>query len=315
MMAGMRTFSLVLAVCTSLSLACGAGGPDPLPPPAEGEGFQLAMKVTAPPGTEVWKCQIAPLPIDDVASVHSVRHVQSQGVHHMDVMVLLYSGLAVEPGLYDCGPLYEKNPKLMEDVTLYASQLREDTIVLPQGVAAQIPPRLMAMQEIHYVNSSNAEVEVYSKVNAYVMPGEQVKDTIWGVAVRDRNLNVPPGRHVEWTRCVMEQDIDLLFISSHTHAMGEDFTIHRFDGEQAGALLYRNQDWHAPQLMNLTPPLRVPAGQGFEFRCHYNNRTGKAVKWGFSAEEEMCQIGIVFTPGKADIRCRVVETSDGVIVE
>jgi len=36
---------------------------------------------------------------------------------------------------------------------------------------------------------------------------------------------------------------------------------------------------------------------------------------GLTAQDEMCQVAIVFTPGKSATKCEVVETSDGEIVE
>jgi len=39
------------------------------------------------------------------------------------------------------------------------------------------------------------------------------------------------------------------------------------------------------------------------------------VNWGFAAADEMCNMAWVFTPGDSNVRCKVVETSDGQIVE
>jgi hypothetical protein len=111
----------------------------------------------------------------------------------------------------------------------------------------------------------------------------------------------------------MNEDVDLLFISSHTHQLAELFEIYHFDGATTGERLYTNDDWHAPQLMKFTPQLHIPAGTGFEFRCHYRNDGDTEVNWGFAATDEMCQIGIVHTPASTTAACEVVETSDGAL--
>jgi hypothetical protein len=57
----------------------------------------------------------------------------------------------------------------------------------------------------------------------------------------------------------------------------------------------------------------VPAGQGFELHCHYQNPTDKLVNWGFKASDEMCQMALVYTPGNPSIECKTIATSDGVL--
>lgn len=114
----------------------------------------------------------------------------------------------------------------------------------------------------------------------------------------------------------MTEDVELIFASSHTHERARNFEIRRFDGKKVeDKPFYTNPYWEDPQLMNFDPPMKVKKGEGFEFRCYYDNPTENIVNWGFSAKEEMCQIGIVFTPGDTSIKCTVVETSDGKIVE
>jgi hypothetical protein len=279
------------------------------------QGVRFHMEVVAPPGEEVWKCQVSKLPFEDAQNFHKVKHTQTPGIHHMDLTVIVWSGLRLPPGIYDCDPLYRDNPKLMEEVILYASQTETGDILLPPGVAAEVPGGLTVMQEIHYVNGTETEQKVFSTIDAFKMPEEEVTDTIWGFAVRDQNLQIPAlTRHTEWTRCVVDRDIDLLFLSTHTHELGESAEILRFDGKTTGEQVYQNDDWVSPQVKAFDRnPLHIPAGQGLEFRCHFNNERETPATYGFSAQEEMCQIAMVFTPGDPSIRCKIVETSDGVL--
>src|SRR5690606_37263104 len=111
----------------------------PLAPPPEGEGFQLQMQALAPAHEEIWMCEIFDrLPVDDVFQyVQRAESRQNAGVHHADLMTFFYTGLELAPGQYDCGELYATYAELMEDgVLIYASQLEEDEIVLPEGYVA-----------------------------------------------------------------------------------------------------------------------------------------------------------------------------------
>lgn len=288
--------------------------PDDLPPPAEGEGFQMGIDTVAGPGDEIWACYVADLPGDGLTAVNRVESIQTQGVHHMDVMALGLLNLPIEPGMHDCATLYDTYAAMMEDgIFLFASQNESESLQLPENVAAVVPGDLRVMVEMHYVNPTPYEVDVWSRINAYTMPLDEVEDQIWGSAVRDSDIAVPPQTddHVEWTRCVMNRDVDLLMLSSHTHELATRVDVFAFDGAERGAMLYQNLDWHAPPLLQFPEPLHVPAGTGFEFQCHYRNDGDREVNWGFGADDEMCQIAIVHTPFDVFAACEAVETGAG----
>lgn len=294
-----------------LTVACGSSTEDDiLPPPAPGEGVQLSYSAVADAGTEIWKCNVTDLPSASWLNVNHVESVQNDSVHHMDLMAVALAAPDLQPGEYDCADVYAQYPALMDDgILIYASQQAEQEIRLPPGTAAELLPHLRVMHEIHYVNTTEEPVTAFSKINAYRYPPEQVQQTIWGGAVRDTDITVPAGTtaHVEWTRCTMNADVDVLFVSSHTHKLAERTVIRSFDGVTAGDILYTNTDWHAPPLKDLTAaPIHVPAGTGFEFECHYKNAGSTEVRWGFSADEEMCQIALVYTPGETTRKCEIV---------
>ena len=284
------------------------------PPPAPSEGFQMGIDTEAEAGQEIWKCFVADLPTTDLSPVNRVSAVQSPGVHHMDVMALGLLNLPIEPGLYDCADLYAEHAEMMEDgLFIFATQNATEELTLPEGTVALIPPALRVMVEIHYVNPLPRKAAVWSRINAFTIPQEAMKDQIWGGAVRTMEIAIPPkiDRHYEWVRCEMNRDIDLVILSSHTHQLAELVDVYLWDGERRGELVYENDDWHAPVLKQFDPPLSIPAGTGFEFRCHYRNPGDEEVRWGFNADDEMCQIGIVHTPFDTEASCDIVELGRG----
>jgi hypothetical protein len=105
----------------------------------------------------------------------------------------------------------------------------------------------------------------------------------------------------------MNDDVDVLYLSTHTHALAERTVVRRFDGATAGDEIYVNTDWQSPKLEAFAEPLHLAAGTGFEFECHYANPGSEPVHWGFNAADEMCQIAIVFTPGESRRECVIVE--------
>ncbi len=296
----------------------GSGGlgaeADILPPPLPGEGFQMAFEIEVPPATEVWKCLVTKLPDSNAFfEINRVHTKHNTAIHHMDVTSLSLTGVSIPHGQYDCNKIYADHPELMEKgIILIAAQAPEYEIRLPAGVSAHVPPGMDIMHEIHYVNTSTKPVKIQSKVNAYFMPDDQVKNNIWGFTVRDRKISIPPGAKTEeWARCTMTDDVDVIFLATHTHKLATRTTLRRFDGHTVGEQVYENLDWHAPKLIDFPTPLHVKKGEGFELRCYYENPGDKTVEWGFSAEDEMCQFAMVFTPGLASADCKWLETSDG----
>jgi hypothetical protein len=313
----MRTLSLVL-----LSLAVAScskeAEPEPAPtldPPPVGEGFQLQMSGLAPAYTEVWLCEVYDIPIDSTAPVNWVQVLQNDGTHHMTLSTPGIGVDRIEPGAYNCEDLYG-NASLMEDqIMFFGSQgLPEDELYLPEGVVASMPPGIQILHEVHYVNASDEDVELYSYVNAWTIPDDAVTDMIWGGQVRDEHIEIPAGGEAtEWTRCVMNEDVDVLFLASHTHELGIEFTIAPFDGAETGEVFYSNDDWHNPLITQYSPPMHVPAGQGFEYACTWKNDGPEPVEYGLTSSDEMCNLALVFTPFSVSARCEVVESSDGYI--
>ncbi len=284
-------------------------------PPAAGEGFQVGMTVTAPAGQEVWACLVLEgLPVDDqFAFINHVEHKQTDFVHHMDLMALAFTSTDFEPGQYDCKDLYAENSQTIMDegVILYASQNAGEKVQLPEGVVAEVPAATKFLYEVHFVNTSDEDIEVKSYVNAYTIDAEDVRGNIWGGPVRDLDINIPPKAedHIEWTRCVMTDDVEVVFLSSHSHELAQNFQVRSFNGQKVNEeLLYENQNWESPHLEHFDPPLVVKKGEGFEFQCHYKSDRDTETNWGQTAADEMCQVAIVFTPGKSSTKCEIVDS-------
>ncbi len=290
----------------------------PLAPPPEGEGFQLSFHYTVPAASEAWICDILPLPNTTVANVNWVEVQQTPGTHHLTLSTLglIPSANPLPAGRYDCNELYGDQSLMEDQIMFFGNQgSAEDVMQLPEGVAATLPGGLNIIYEMHYVNASNKEVELYSYINAWTISDAEVVDGIWGGTVRDEHINIPAGptTHTEWTRCAMNRDVDVLFLASHMHEKGVEFTIRPWDGVTTGDVMYTNSDWHIPLITQYDPPLSVPAGEGFEFSCTWSNTSAEVVNYGNTAADEMCNLAVVFKPFDLSGLCEVVESSDGVL--
>ncbi|MES2638656.1 MAG: hypothetical protein V4850_04220 [Myxococcota bacterium] len=286
-----------------------------LAPPPAGEGFQISMFGTAPANTEVWLCEVYDLPTTELQAVHAVQYLQNEGTHHMTLSTTALATEPLAPGSYDCNALYADSTVMQDAVMMFGSQGdAEGTLTLPDGVAANLPAGIQVLQEIHFVNTTSTDVALYSYLNGWTIPQEDVVSGIWGGSVRDETITLPPQQETtEWSRCVMNEDVEVQFLASHTHATATKFTIAPFDGVTTGEVFYTNTDWHDPKIEQYNPPRIVPAGQGFEFACTWFNGTDETVSYGLASTDEMCNLALVFTPFSMTAACEVVETSDGVL--
>jgi hypothetical protein len=91
-------------------------------------------------------------------------------------------------------------------------------------------------------------------------------------------------------------------LSRHTHRWGKDFEAWYVGGERDGQHLFTSRDWETDIGFAPDPPLTVRAGEGFRFRCDFDNTTDAPLKWGDKATEEMCILygsWYVANPGEA----------------
>ncbi len=157
-------------------------------------------------------------------------------------------------------------------------------------------------------------MELYSIVNAYTIPDEQVTAGIYGGSIRDEHIQIPAQSvHSEWNRCVMTEDVEVLFLAGHTHGLGVEFSIAPFDGQRVGESFYKNLDWHVPAITQYDPPIQLKKGTGFEWKCTWNNPAPDPVHYGLRAVDEMCNLAMVYTPFSLTAKCQVVASSDGIL--
>ena len=118
---------------------------------------------------------------------------------------------------------------------------RAPQIDLGPGVVAKRPARPAGALRAPLRERHHAERPRESFVNGYTIDASQVTTSISGAAVRDRHITIPAmSDHTEWTRCVMDHDVDLVLVSTHTHALGQDTHIKLFDGTNTGDEIYAN---------------------------------------------------------------------------
>ena len=61
--------------------------------------------------------------------------------------------------------------------------------------------------------------------------------------------------------------------------------------------------WSEPATVDHAPPFKLPANGGFTFTCNWDNTTTDTVKFGESANDEMCFFWAYYYPSQGDEVC------------
>jgi hypothetical protein len=292
----MRT---ILAPVLFLAFACSSGASKPesagpaearsgvAAPPAR-EGVQLQQTFPAlPPGKEVHYCQYFVLP-ERAIDVQRVEHSYTPGGHH----VILYptklhpADVAGRLGVFDCD---DGAPNRGDAGFGYVGAGTEGSLEYPTGVAYHYDERAVVLLESHMLNLTTDPLDVDYRVNLWFAT-EPVRDHVGTIFFYDNHILIPARDHASVAMsCAVPRDVKVLALAPHMHVRGTflEASLRGASGEEQHLL--SQTDWSALEPTRYDPPMRVSAGDRFEFTCDYDNPDPFDVFEGSSkTDDEMC---------------------------
>ena len=189
----------------------------------------------------------------------------------------------------DNGGLIYSNMLVMEWHSFFAGSgtVYEDRR-LPAGVALKLPANAALDMNAHYVNRTSRVIPGEVHVNLHTVPASQVQKEARSFTVQNDTFSLPANaRTTLVTEHRFTQTTNLLMLTSHTHELGENFTIEIMGGPRSGEVVYRSADWRAPAVTWFEQPIVLEAGQGLRSRVTYNNKTDRVIRHGPTANDEM----------------------------
>ena len=306
----------------------------PAPPPV-GQGYQLHLpqfKIEA--GTELevfYATQITDAngdPLQDDIFVNGFDIYYPTGSHHFILyrvtQVGLWKGILernVVPGIgvnpedtfrvVSPDDMKRGHLALLDRLPIIGSQRAETSIRFPEGVALRIAGDTVFDMNSHYVNLLGTETligETY--INLWTLPPEEVKYEARGLAVSNKDIEVPP----QTTRVIEDEwhvdneirllrllgygnvtQLNLFQLTSHMHRHGELFEIRQIS---TGELLHRSIAYDNTPFDIFDPPIILNPGDGLRFECtHSNYDTDKTIRYGLTSEDEMAiMFGFYYIP-------------------
>jgi hypothetical protein len=244
---------------------------------------------------------------------NTLETLVSPGTHHMNVLIGQFSfldpflgdgasedALGVPVGQYDCADL-----NVMESAfPVFPSQRENQQITLPQGVAAPFMVPALYIFSHHYVNATDTPVRINAVLNIETLPTEEVEQVASMLIDTADDLAIEPGtRQVVHRTCVMDRDVSVALVSTHTHEWGECATLSDYrDGVVAPEPFYVNKNWEVPPILHFQPEtFDIAAGQGIHYACHFDNDTDRTLVNDGTASGEMCVFAAVVYPASHSV--------------
>lgn len=173
-------------------------------------------------------------------------------------------------------------------------------IPLPQGKYADVPyyegvgEKFKAGQKIsvnyHYLNSTDEDIIAVTKLNFHAAPCDGLRE-MGQFGFYNQDIAVPPhGTASTRMDATFTQDVYVLDLFRHTHRFGRDVPISFYKGARDGELIYNSPDYELGAGYRFAEPVLIKKGEGLSFVCNFENDTDDWIRFGPTADDEMCML-------------------------
>ncbi len=303
---------LLLAVAACGTEAEGDDGP----PPLTGDLYSLRYgPITVPPGKEDTQCVNLRLSNTTAIKVHQMRNLLSDGSHHLIVYKDDDPETVESTTPESCTPFTGALNLSGMVAPVMITQKAEDALTLPDGVAYTFAPNQMIRIEMHFINSSDAPLEVSATSEFYAVPESEIDHEANILFIGTPDINIPAGAMMDvqayFTPSRASLDLSgakLFAITGHTHKHGRNVTISTATsagGPRTSVYAPSPFEWSEPETTVHRPEFTLPAGlqAGFDIKCSYHNTSSETVRFGESANDEMCFFWAYYYPSKGSHVC------------
>lgn len=174
------------------------------------------------------------------------------------------------------------------------------SIPLPQGEYADVPyfegvgMKLKSGQKVsvnyHYLNVTDEDIIGMTKLNFHAAPCDGLLE-MGQFGFYNQDISVPPGGTAssEMTG-TFSQDVWVLDVFRHTHRFGTDVPISFHKGPRDGEVFFVSPDYEQGAGFRFAEPVLIKKGEGFKFVCNWENPTERWLRFGPTADDEMCML-------------------------
>lgn len=260
---------------------------------------------TMQPGDELTKCVLKRLSNVDPIFVTGIKTVMAGGSHHL----IVYKSLATEEKLepFKCAPFTEGLTG--GAYPLIISQIAEEHLEFPNGVAIRLEAQQMIRMEAHYLNYFPNEITAHADVTFETIKEEEMvaEANMLFYGTPDVNLPANEEAQTDWFHLSQWEGAHVFALTGHTHQLGTNVEVYKTaSGEDDGSEIYpldEDFNWAEAPMIQYDPPLHFQKGEGFRYRCSWNNTTNKSVGFGEGGTDEMCFFWAYYYPSQGYRTC------------
>lgn len=259
------------------------------------------------PKQEATRCVVKRLDFADPSWIHAIHTKLGKGSHHLIVYRSDETVEQITP--FPCAPFTETLSG--GNVPLMISQVAEETLTLPPGVAFQFKAHQMIRVEAHFLDYYATPITATASIEFLTLPKAEVNDEADLLFYGTPDFYLPAGKQTQtpWHYLPVLPGSHVFALTGHTHALGTNVEIALANGATATdpVLLYppagKSFSWSEAPMAYLTPEVVAAKDQGFQYRCSWDNTTSKNVNFGESATSEMCFFWGYYYPSKGYRTC------------
>src|SRR5262249_27180814 len=146
-----------------------------------------------------------------------------------------------QDGITENGPI-ENCSGLEFHATPYSTQLPDDRVDFPSGVAMHIPAGTGFRLQSHYLNATGDKIQAHVELTMGVAKEGTVKDHAGVLFLVQPNIDIlPHSTGIVKDHCDLPMDMNIIKAASHMHKHGTHFL-----ATVNGATLYETSTWSDP---------------------------------------------------------------------
>ena len=250
------------------------------------------------PGKEQTKCVIKKLDNSEPIWVTGIHSKLDNGSHHM--IVYKTGDTEEQPEPFDCDPFTETLTG--NAYPLLITQVAEESLVMPPGVAVKFEPYQAIRIEAHFLNYYPEEITAHGEVTFDTILEEDVWNEADMLFYGDVGFELPPNQayQTDWSFLTVSDGVEVFAMTGHTHQYGTNVEVYYADGVEDDSTpvypLDQPFQWDESPVTQYDPPLQFNGSNGLRFRCSWDNPTDKKIGFGESANQEMCFVWAYYYP-------------------
>lgn len=257
-------------------------------------GFQLRTSMFEVPVGEREICQAIRLPTRHPIDIDRIAVRMPAGATLASHHFAMFLADANAPNLPLDGPTdavgcVGVGGSLVSPILAFVQRRGGDDIAFPKSVGVTIGPNQVLLLNSHYVNVGDGPVTLDVAVNFRRARKGSVKLHAKSFQLGTGRIDVPAhGTSATTAEWHAPFPMNVVWTSSHSHKYTEGVDV---DVTTGGTTLpvVRTTVWSEPDFHYFPPPsLRLNVGDTVRWTCRYRNPTDHPVRFGVTADDEMC---------------------------